>query len=216
MFEHSKSPVVPDHIRDELRDFEWPPSWKPIEPAINDELRREVGRGHVLYRRDAVAVARATNADDVLFWLPDGPAAFAEVHLTWTGRRESRPEWPWTRLFASFTAWVEQSLREAPDDFLVAEHLDSSAFPCCPNQDPYPYKCTDCGLPLVLCRECDTLYDRLPNTSHYGEVNSFDPTRPSHHCPRCGHAFEYSFMTNQKYRLTLTEWRAAGLEQLLK
>jgi hypothetical protein len=88
-----------------------------------------------------IAVARATNKDDVLFWLPDGPAGFAEVHLTWTGKRESRPEWPRTRLFSSFEDWVERGLIAEevnerppeqrvvrPDDVLLEKDLDAGAF----------------------------------------------------------------------------------------
>jgi hypothetical protein len=223
-----QDPAVPDHVRQKLRDLDWPGSWAPIEPAFSDELRREVGQGHVLYGRVAVAVARATNSDDMLFWLPDGPAAFAEVHLTWTGKREWRPEWPITSLFSSFEDWVERSLRadEAaaaveprvvdPDDVVLGKDLDASVFSCCTNQDPYPYKCSACELPLVFCRECDTLYPGLPDLTPSTDVNSFDSTKPSHRCPRCGYSFEYPFMKNPAYHITYAEWRASGLGHLLR
>jgi hypothetical protein len=58
----------------------------------------------------AVAVGRRRDADDVLFYLPDGPAPLAVVHLTWTGRRERKPEFPWTMLYHSVAEFVEQCM----------------------------------------------------------------------------------------------------------
>lgn len=95
----------------ELRTIEWLPPWGPTDADLAAELAREVGPRHALRRRRAVAIGRRTDCDDVLFWLPDGPALLAVVHLTWTGRRESSPEWPETRLFASLTEWVERGMR---------------------------------------------------------------------------------------------------------
>ena len=95
--------------------------------------------------------------------------------------------------------------------------LDFDKFSCCGDEDLFPYKCSRCGVPMVFCYECGTLYPTLPDTSFTThEVNHFEPTQPSHHCPRCGHAFEYSFMRNAAYRVTHAEWRAAGLGGLLK
>jgi len=47
----------------------------------------------------------------VLFWLPDGPAPLAVVHLTWTGRRERSPEWPFTVLYDSVDDWRARCMR---------------------------------------------------------------------------------------------------------
>jgi len=71
-----------------------PPGWEPVEPTafIEDELRREMAVGHVLYGRAFTAVARRSGNDDVAF-LVDG-SRLCIVHLTWAV--ETRPEWPWT------------------------------------------------------------------------------------------------------------------------
>jgi hypothetical protein len=103
-----------------------------------------------------------------------------------------------------------------PDARVREEDLDFAQFNCCGDEDLFPFKCAECGLPAVFCYECGTLYPNLPDTSQSThEVNHFDPTRPHHHCPRCGYAFEYKFMRNRAYEVSHAEWHAAGLDGLL-
>ena len=94
----------------ELREVEWLDPWRPTAPGLEAELAREVGPGHVLAGRRAVAVARRVDNDDVLFHLPDGPALLAVVHLTWTGRREQKPQWPYTELYHSVAEFAERCM----------------------------------------------------------------------------------------------------------
>ena len=82
----------------EIRSIDWLTPWEPTEASLHVELEREVGPDHPLQGRRAVAVARRRDQDDVLFWLPDGPAYLAVVHLTWTGQRERSPAWPFVIL----------------------------------------------------------------------------------------------------------------------
>jgi hypothetical protein len=94
----------------ELRAFDWLDPWQPTAPGLEAELDREVGRGHPLSGRRAIAVGRRLDNDDVLFWLPNGPAMFAVVHLTWTGKREGSPQWPGTTLYSSLDDWRERCM----------------------------------------------------------------------------------------------------------
>ena len=96
-----------------LGDLKWLDPWRPTAPGLEAELSREVGPGHVLAGRRAVAVGRRMDNDDVLFHPPDGPALLAVVHLTWTGQRERRPEWPQTELYHSVAEFAER--RMEPD-----------------------------------------------------------------------------------------------------
>ena len=49
--------------------------------------------------------------DDVLFYLPEGPALLAVVHLTWSDRTpEKDTRLPWTTLYASVAEWIEKGL----------------------------------------------------------------------------------------------------------
>ena len=103
------------------------------------------------------------------------------------------------------------------EQFLGPEHLDDSRFECCPNREPKPFKCSQCGLPFVYCMECSTVYPDLPDTTRFDDQhNATDSSRPSHRCRRCGYVFEYAFIRNRRYRVTRAEWIAAGLGELLQ
>ena len=95
----------------EIHRIGWLAPWEPTEAKLDVELEREVGPGHSLHGRRAVAVARRRDQDDVLFWLPDGPALLAVVHLTWTGQRERSPAWPFVILYSSIEDWIERGMR---------------------------------------------------------------------------------------------------------
>ncbi|MBI2192779.1 MAG: hypothetical protein HYU36_12430 [Planctomycetes bacterium] len=95
----------------------WLEPWHPTSPGLERELEREVGPGHVLFGRRAVAVARRFDADDVLFHLPDGPTAFADVHLTWSCEREKHPECPSTVLYASLEDWIQNGMRRDHEEW---------------------------------------------------------------------------------------------------
>ena len=48
------------------------------------------------------------DCDDLLFFLGESGPRFAVVHLTYA--RETRPEWPITKLFDTLEAWIEQCM----------------------------------------------------------------------------------------------------------
>ena len=104
-------------IAAQLRQLTWLDPWEPTNADFTSELEREVGRGHLLYGQRAIAVGRRVDQDDVLFWLPEGPAPLAVVHLTYAGRERS-PEWRLTQLYHTFDDWVETRMR--------ADHADHS------------------------------------------------------------------------------------------
>jgi hypothetical protein len=93
-----------------LQALRWLHPWigtaEALAPELERELAREIGPDHPLAGHSVEAVARRTDADDVLFWLPAGPALLALVHLTWQRRRERDPRWPATQLFSSVDEWI--------------------------------------------------------------------------------------------------------------
>ena len=110
--------IMSSELPAELRTLEWLPPWVPApgtESSLAAELAREVGPGHPLFKRPVVLLGRRLDQDDVLFWLPAGPAALAVVHLTWTGRQERSPDWPWTVLYTSVADWLERGMRADHD-----------------------------------------------------------------------------------------------------
>ncbi len=78
-------------------------------------------------------------------------------------------------------------------------------FSCCPNAEPYAFKCSNCGHIMAYCIESNNLFPDLNNLEKIEVVNSTDPTRPAFHCPRCNHTFEYYFLSNEAYRVTREE-----------
>src|SRR5262245_9089263 len=82
--------------------------WYPIEnlPGLAEELRRQAAPGHKLFGVPVRAIARRQNNDDVLFQIEDGSGRVAVVHLTWKGKVETDPTWPFTGIYDSLESWV--------------------------------------------------------------------------------------------------------------
>ena len=81
---------------------------------LNEELHREVCAGHVLHGRQARAVARRADQDDVLFEVQGSAAPFYVVHLTWN--RETSPQWPGSAPYESLEDFFERWPRDEFDD----------------------------------------------------------------------------------------------------
>ena len=90
--------------------IDWLDPWYPIDDGtgLELELARELTPGHVLFGRRVTAIGRRNGRDDVLFWLPDEGDAVACVHLTWIGKPEQQPVWPWTEIFSSPQEWMRE------------------------------------------------------------------------------------------------------------
>jgi hypothetical protein len=57
------------------------------------------------------AVAQRQDNDDVLFVSAGAvPEIVAVVHLTWSGRGETDPQWPAATLYPSVEAWIERGM----------------------------------------------------------------------------------------------------------
>ena len=106
----SSNSSMRDTLPEQLRNLAWLLPWEPTNADLAAELSREVGSAHVLAGRPAVAVARRVDQDDVLFWLPEGPAMLATVHLTYAGRERSA-NWPSAQLYSSADEWIEFRMR---------------------------------------------------------------------------------------------------------
>jgi hypothetical protein len=91
-----------------------PEPWTALEsggPALVAELKRELSPQHVLFGRGAVAIARRKDCDDVLFRLDDGSVAI--VHLTWSGKEDQHPKFPWTTIHKT----IEEAMRHDSEDY---------------------------------------------------------------------------------------------------
>lgn len=102
-----------------LRDWQayaLPEPWRHVTPeeaaSLVRELERELGASHPLKGRNARALARRNDRDDVLF-VATAPAELALVHLTYVADAPDRPPWPQTRFYGDAHAFVDSLHSEA-------------------------------------------------------------------------------------------------------
>jgi hypothetical protein len=97
----------------EFQPLDLLPPWTAIHnaAALEEELAREVAKGHPLLGARASALARREDNDDVLFALNGGPAPFAVVHLTWSGTPEPAPKWPAFECYETISEWRERRMK---------------------------------------------------------------------------------------------------------
>lgn len=106
-----------DTIR-QLAAVNWLEPWAILHPTergdVERELRREIGRGHILHGRNARALLRRVDRDDVLFVL-NVPVQLAVVHLTFTAMSPERPPWPTTETYDQVWKFVDRTHRDAAE-----------------------------------------------------------------------------------------------------
>ena len=97
----------------------WRGPWESSAPDSAShseaELQRELCPGHVLFGCQARALGHRRDCDDVLFGIVHPSARYAVVHLTF--QRETRPEWPSTKLFATLEEFVQLRLLPDAEDY---------------------------------------------------------------------------------------------------
>jgi hypothetical protein len=113
---------------------DWPAPFSPLDDpeqkaGLEDELRREVKPGHLLFGVPVRALGRRGDQDDVLFELLDGTGRVAEVHLSWAGEAE-RPPCPFTEIHSDFAAWVGSfNSRDDFEDMVALAAQDTRVTP---------------------------------------------------------------------------------------
>ena len=95
---------------EDLANIEWLEPWSPRSAGLEIELEKEIGNGHPLHGKEAIAVGRRNDQDDVLFFLPNNSQPLAVVHLTWKGSTEQSPEWPRTKFYSSLEDWIQHRM----------------------------------------------------------------------------------------------------------
>lgn len=91
--------------------------WEAVETPLSQpapgRLADEIAPGHVLEGKRVRMIARRVDTDDVLYEVMTEPPSFAVVHLTWSDRRQTNPQFPWTTLYDSMDRFREAMLRDA-------------------------------------------------------------------------------------------------------
>jgi putative RNA 2'-phosphotransferase len=93
-------------------------STSPDEPALVNELKREVGCGHLLFGKtgNLKVIMRRVDRDDCLFIDKQSQEVY-EVHLTWSKGTEADARWPSTRYHETLQAWLSTGFLEDYRDF---------------------------------------------------------------------------------------------------
>lgn len=107
---------------DELPSIDWLEPWCAVGEegkALENELRRELSRKHVLRGKEFRAIGRRIDNDDVLFEVLGDSPRYAVVHLTW--RRERQAQWPWTMLYDDLATWRTECMMEDHIDRVESE-----------------------------------------------------------------------------------------------
>jgi hypothetical protein len=87
------------------------PPWQAKESDnLEEELYKEVGKSHPLYNIKAKSIAKRSDYDDVLFTLDSYKYPLAVVHLTWSGKTENNPDFPYTVFYLSIEDWLNNCM----------------------------------------------------------------------------------------------------------
>ncbi len=85
--------------------------------AFLDQLKTEVGPGHVMYGLPVRMIGRDGGSDDTLFEILDGSGRLALVHLTWAKSQERLP-WPGTSIYRDFDEFAAEVMIPMNRDYL--------------------------------------------------------------------------------------------------
>lgn len=101
-----------------MTEFAWLKPWVTAGThgtALVSELHKELNFNHILFGKCHSAIGRRIDCDDVLFECTDG--TFALVHLTWLGKKDLHPDFPWTQLFETFQQFTEKVMIPDSNDY---------------------------------------------------------------------------------------------------
>jgi hypothetical protein len=73
--------------------------WQFADKRLNNQLEKEISRGHILYGKDVKIIARRQDNDDVLYAVFDSDFKYAKVHLTWSQSKLSDTNYPMTKTY---------------------------------------------------------------------------------------------------------------------
>lgn len=98
------------------RPYPWVEVTEDVGEGLARELELEIPPGHILEDhirpgKQYQVVARRRGNDDILVRCGEGEQAiYAVVHLTWVGRQERRPQWPFAILYSNYQDWIDRCL----------------------------------------------------------------------------------------------------------
>jgi hypothetical protein len=73
--------------------------WHFVDKGLNNQLEKEISRGHILYGKVVKTIARRQDNDDVLFAVFDSDFKYTKVHLTWSQSKLTETDYPLTKTY---------------------------------------------------------------------------------------------------------------------
>jgi len=105
-------------------NIDWLEPWDAIctEPiSCEKELYNEVGKNHILLGKKVKAIGRRYDCDDVLFKLEGEEFKLVVVHLTYSNKIESNPNYPRTKVFKDIDDWTQRCMIPDHSEYMVGE-----------------------------------------------------------------------------------------------
>ena len=82
------------------------PPWDLAHRGLNNQLEKEISRGHILYGKDTKTIAIRRDNDDVLFAVFDADFKYAKVYLTWSRSKLSDNSYPIIKTYPDNKDWA--------------------------------------------------------------------------------------------------------------
>jgi len=101
------------------RNVKWLEPWDSLCTngiSFEQELYKEVGINHVLYRKTVIAIGRRYDRDEFLFQVNNSEFKIAVVHLTFLGKRQTDSNYPKTKLYTDFNDWI--------NNCMISDHIE--------------------------------------------------------------------------------------------
>lgn len=77
--------------------------WYATKDNFVDQLKKEIGKEHILHGREVRSIAKREDNDDVLFEvIASSDFMYAKVHLTWASEPADDSLWPLTQCYKTW------------------------------------------------------------------------------------------------------------------
>lgn len=101
------------------RNIEWLEPWDSLctdRSSFEEELRKELRQGHVLYGKKVAVIGRCYDCDEFLLEVSGFEFRYAVAHLTFSGKEESG-NYPKTKAYKGLNDWINRCMIPDNNEF---------------------------------------------------------------------------------------------------